>query len=140
MLAGGIAHDFNNLLTGILGSVSLAKLEAQQLGHSEMADMLGDAEIASLRAKSLTYQLLTFSTGGAPVKATTSIGKLLRESAQFALRGSNVECRVEIPDDLWLVDADEGQIAQVINNLLINARQAMPQGGTVAGCVPRTAK
>lgn len=131
VLAGGIAHDFNNLLTGILGNVSLAKLEAQRAGHDAVADLLTDAEIASLRAKGLTNQLLTFSTGGAPVKATVSITKLLRESAQFALRGSNVDCRFEIAADLWLVDADEGQLSQVVNNLLINARQAMPQGGIV---------
>ncbi len=129
VLAGGIAHDFNNLLTAILGNVSLAKM------HSKPGDKavlrLDEAEKASLRAKDLTQQLLTFAKGGAPVKKTVSIADVLRDSAKFALRGSNVRCRFEIADDLCALEIDEGQISQVIHNLMINACQAMPDGGTI---------
>jgi len=131
ILAGGIAHDFNNLLTSILGNISLAQMDAQAAGQEDVVDTLAHAERASLRARDLTKQLLTFSKGGAPVKVTVSIANLLRESAGFALRGSNVQCQFAIPEDLWPVDVDEGQISQVINNLVINAQQAMPQGGAV---------
>ncbi len=90
-----------------------------------------EAERASVKAKDLTQQLLTFSKGGAPVKKTTALTGLLRDSASFSLRGSNVRCKLSIPDDLWHVEVDEGQINQVINNLIINADQAMPEGGTI---------
>ncbi len=129
LLAGGIAHDFNNLLTAILGNISLTKM---YLNNTEKASArLAEAEHASLRAKDLTRQLLTFAKGGAPVKKTASIGPLVQESARFALRGSNVKCEVTAPRDLWPVEIDEGQMSQVINNLVINADQAMPAGGTI---------
>jgi PAS domain S-box-containing protein len=129
VLAGGIAHDFNNLLTAILGNVSLAKLYAKP-GDKVIA-RLEEAEKASLRAKDLTQQLLTFSKGGAPVKKTASIADILRDSAKFALRGSNVRCTFSIPENLWPVEIDEGQISQVVHNLIINAYQAMPDGGAI---------
>jgi PAS domain S-box-containing protein len=129
VLAGGIAHDFNNFLTGIIGNLSLAKLDVQP-GHPVLR-ALGEMEKAALRAKDLTQQLLTFSKGGAPVKQIRRIDELVRESAQFALRGSNVRCEFAIDDDLRPADVDEGQIAQVVHNLVINADQAMPDGGTV---------
>lgn len=129
VLAGGIAHDFNNLLTAILGNVSLAKMYASP-GDKSLQRM-EEAEKASLRAKDLTQQLLTFAKGGAPVKKTASIADVLRDSAKFALRGSNVRCLFEIAVDLWPVEIDEGQISQVIHNLIINAYQAMPDGGTI---------
>jgi PAS domain S-box-containing protein len=129
VLAGGIAHDFNNILTTILGNISLAKTYVRV--GDQILDRLAEAERASLRAKDLTHQLLTFSKGGAPVKKTTSIADIIKESAGFALRGSNVRCEFSIPDDLWPVEADEGQISQVIQNLIINADQAMPHGGIV---------
>jgi PAS domain S-box-containing protein len=129
VLAGGIAHDFNNLLTAILGNISLAR--AHSRGHENVLKRLGEAEKASLRAKDLTHQLLTFSKGGAPVKKTSSIPDLLRDSAWFALSGSNVRCDLSIPGDLWPVEVDEGQISQVIHNLTINADQAMPHGGVI---------
>jgi signal transduction histidine kinase/ActR/RegA family two-component response regulator len=128
-LAGGIAHDFNNLLTGILGNITLAQRYVEP--ESQVADRLLEAERASLRAKDLTQQLLTFSTGGAPVKKTASIAELLQESATFALRGSKVRCEFSLPDDLWPVEVDEGQMSQVITNLILNADQAMPGGGTI---------
>jgi PAS domain S-box-containing protein len=126
-LAGGIAHDFNNLLTGIMGNIGLAKMNEQPGG--ETYEMLEEAEKASIRAKNLTQQLLTFSRGGLPIKKPISIRKILEESTEFALRGSNVKPRFSISDDLWIVDADEGQIVQVIANLVINAHDSMPDGG-----------
>lgn len=92
---------------------------------------LGAVEKAALQAKSLTQQLLTFSKGGAPVLEVTTVSKMVEESAQFILRGSNVKCSVEKDPDLWAVDADKGQISQVVNNLIINADQAMPNGGSI---------
>jgi two-component system cell cycle sensor histidine kinase/response regulator CckA len=128
ILAGGIAHDFNNLLTAILGNISLAKMYVME---KEVYTHLIEVEKASLRAKDLTQQLLTFSKGGAPVKKTTFIADLIKDSANFALRGSNVKCDFFISPDLWPAEVDEGQINQVINNLIINAHQAMPNGGTI---------
>jgi signal transduction histidine kinase/ActR/RegA family two-component response regulator len=130
ILAGGIAHDFNNLLTAIIGNISVAGLYASKDG--KIHRRLAEAERASIRAKDLTQQLLTFSRGGEPVKRKTRINDLLRETAGFALRGSRNRCEFFIPPDLWPVEADEGQISQVINNLLINADQAMPGGGTIS--------
>lgn len=129
VLAGGIAHDFNNLLTAILGNVGLAKLQANPAGKAFLR--LEEAERASMRAKDLTQQLLTFAKGGAPVKMTASIGDILKESALFAVRGSTTRCYIAVAPDLWPVDIDQGQISQVIHNLVINASQAMPTGGVV---------
>jgi two-component system cell cycle sensor histidine kinase/response regulator CckA len=128
ILAGGIAHDFNNLLTGILGNVSIA----QALPPGEkLLERLEAAAKAAKRAQQLTRQLLTFSRGGAPIKKTTSILGLLQDAVTFALRGSNVVFDLRLPKDLWPIDMDEGQMSQAINNLIINAVQAMPGGGTV---------
>ncbi|MEW6116569.1 MAG: PAS domain S-box protein [Nitrospirota bacterium] len=129
ILAGGIAHDFNNLLTSILGNLSLAALYV--MSDDKAHERLKEAERASLRAKDLTQQLLTFSKGGVPIKKIISLGTLIRESAGFALRGANVRCAFSIPEGLWTVSADEGQISQVIHNLVLNAQQAMPMGGTI---------
>lgn len=129
ILAGGIAHDFNNLLNVILGNISMAMLDLDQ--DENVYRRLVGAERASLRAQDLTQQLLTFSKGGAPVKRTTSLGDIIRESATFALRGSRVRHELVIPETLWLADVDEGQISQVVNNLVINADQAMPDGGMI---------
>ncbi|MDC4223022.1 MAG: PAS domain S-box protein [Candidatus Manganitrophus sp.] len=129
LLAGGIAHDFNNIVTAILGNLSLIKTE---LGPAHrFYRHLEDAETASLRARDLSHQLLTFSKGGAPIKKTLRINHLLEHSIQFALRGSNVHPAFYISDALWPVDIDEGQISQVLHNLVINAQQAMPEGGTL---------
>ncbi len=136
VLAGGIAHDFNNILAAILGNINLAKL---QVKNTNTAHLLDQAEKASLRAKNLTQQLLTFARGGAPLRQPTSISEIIRESATFVLRGSNVSCAFDLADNLWLGDIDPGQISQVIQNMVINARQAMPEGGTVAiACRNRT--
>jgi len=128
-LAGGIAHDFNNLLTGILGNIELAKRYSEAGEMSRASATLSEAERASLRAKDLTQQLLTFAKGGAPIKKLASITELAKETATFALSGSKVKCQFDLPDDLWAVECDERQIGQVISNIVINADQAMPRGG-----------
>ncbi len=129
VLAGGIAHDFNNILTAIQGNISLAKMFANP--NDRISKRLEEAEKAGMRARDLTLQLLTFSRGGAPVKKTIPVNDIVRDSCEFALRGSNVKCDLRLPPDIWAVDADEGQIGQVISNLVINADQAMPQGGRI---------
>jgi PAS domain S-box-containing protein len=129
ILAGGIAHDFNNLLTGIMGNISLSR--AQLPDSHQAATFLERARKGSEQAKELTLQLLTFSKGGAPIKKLTSITQVLRDSAIFALRGSNVRCDFDIAPDLWNTEIDTGQMSQVISNLVINADQAMPDGGTI---------
>ncbi|MBU7026550.1 MAG: response regulator, partial [Theionarchaea archaeon] len=129
ILAGGIAHDFNNILTAILGNITLAKMHTVPEG--EIFTILTEAEKASLRAKNLTQQLLTFSKDGVLIKKPASISELLQDTAEFALHGSNAECKFLIPEDLWSVDIDAGKISQVINNLIINADQAMPEGGII---------
>jgi PAS domain S-box-containing protein len=129
ILAGGIAHDFNNILTGILGNINLSMMNVD--AQSKVYKRLEEAEKASIRAKDLTQQLLTFSKGGEPIKKTMSIDKLLKESLGFFLSGSNVKCEYSIQDNLWPVYLDEGQMNQVFHNLLVNADQAMPEGGTI---------
>ena len=129
VLAGGIAHDFNNFLTGIIGNLSLVKLDITP--QSKVYDSVKNMESAALRAKDLTQQLLTFSKGGKPVKSVVHLPDLVTESVAFALRGSNLKCHYAFKPDLELVEVDEGQIGQVLNNLVINAVQATPQGGVV---------
>ena len=129
LLAGGIAHDFNNILTGIIGNISLAKKYAKP--GDKIFERLEKTKKISLGAKDLTRQLLTFSKGGKPIKKTIAISDLIFDSAGFALRGANVRCDFLMPNDLWPVEIDEGQMGQVINNLIINANQAMPKGGMI---------
>lgn len=129
LLAGGIAHDFNNLLVGIVGNLSLAREFVKH--DANIHPLLLGAEKAALRATELTRQLLTFSKGGEPVRETDSIVEIIRESASFVLHGGNVACTFAIPEDLWLVDVDRGQVSQVIQNIIINARQSMPDGGSI---------
>lgn len=129
VLAGGIAHDFNNLLAAVLGNISLAKMHLDS--PDKIRSYLENTEKATLRAKSLTQQLLTFSKGGAPIKRTTTISDLIADSTTFILRGSNVNCVYDFADDLRAVEADEGQLSQVTQNLVINASQAMKGGGTI---------
>jgi len=127
LLAGGIAHDFNNLLTAIIGNISLASLLLPP--SHEMGERLTDAKNASLRARDLAQQLLTFARGGAPIKKTTSIGKLIQDTVSFSLRGSHNRSEFQFGADLWPAEIDHGQISQVIANLVVNADQAMPNGG-----------
>lgn len=129
ILAGGIAHDFNNLLTAIVGCVSALKLYTDL--QDESYQMLEHAEKASMRAKDLTQQLLTFSKGGEPVKKIISVSEIIKNSVGFTLRGTKAKSKLIIPENLWYIFADEGQVSQVINNILINAFQAMPDGGVI---------
>ncbi len=130
ILAGGIAHDFNNMLCGVIGFLSVAKMYSRDAG--KIHGVLEKAERAALRAKGLTAQLLTFSKGSWPIKNPASIADLIKESAAFALSGSSVGCDFDFPPDLWTVEVDEGQFGRVINNLIINAKEAMPDGGRMA--------
>jgi CheY-like chemotaxis protein len=128
VLAGGVAHDFNNILAAVVGNLSLAMTTRRpDLLH----DVLADIEKATLRAQKLVGQLATFSRGGAPVRRTVRIARLIRDATVFALSGSNVTCEFSLAEDLSPVSVDEGQMGQVIDNLVINAKQAMPQGGTL---------
>ena len=128
VLAGGMAHDFNNLLTSILGNVSLAKVFADPEG--KVYERLTETEKAVMRAKNLTQQLLTFAKGGVPVTRTVDLSNTIVESAEFALRGAILKCVYQIAENLWPVEADLGQISQVIHNLVINAYHSMPNGGS----------
>jgi two-component system, cell cycle sensor histidine kinase and response regulator CckA len=129
VLAGGIAHDFNNILTGIITNLFMVKLRVKS--DQDSFQLLEEAEKASFRASKLIKQLLTFSKGGAPVKESVAIKDIIEESIGFCLSGSNVNYKLELANDLSNVEADRGQIDQVFNNLIINADQAMPQGGTI---------
>ncbi len=127
-LAGGIAHDFNNLLQGVFGYISLARLKLNDREKSLHA--LEEAEKALHMTVKLTNQLLTFSKGGKPVKRPSNLRPVIENAAKFALSGSRSDCRIAA-DDLWLAEVDEGQIGQVIQNIVLNADQAMPEGGMV---------
>ena len=129
VMAGGIAHDFNNLLTGITTYLFMAKVSVS--GNGEASMLIGEAEKAAFKASTLTKQLLSFSKGGPSIRETTQIKQLVQDTVGFSLSGSNVDYRLEINDDLALVEVDKGQIDQAINSLIVNAMQAMPQGGTV---------
>jgi two-component system cell cycle sensor histidine kinase/response regulator CckA len=129
ILAGGIAHDFNNILTAIVGNIALIRMRIKD--DPVTLQRLNEAEKASFHARDLTLQLLTFSKGGAPVKTMISLERVIQDSASFALRGSNVQCDFRFVDDLRTIEADAGQLGQVFNNLIINACQAMPAGGTI---------
>jgi PAS domain S-box-containing protein len=129
VLAGGIAHDFNNLLAGIFGYVDLARNKLDQL--SEERNFLDGAISVFSRAKALTHQLLTFAKGGTPVKTSIAIPSILEETVYFSLSGSNIKAKFDIPENIWSCNADMHQISQVIDNVIINARQAMPLGGEI---------
>jgi PAS domain S-box-containing protein len=129
-LAGGIAHDLNNILTVISGNIGLAQLEAPSEEKNLFA-CLAKASQAAQEAAHMSSQLLTFSKGGSPVKKVVRMSELLAKSAHFSLHGSNLRAEMDIPPDLWTTEVDPAQIEQVINALMINAREAMLSGGTV---------
>jgi two-component system, cell cycle sensor histidine kinase and response regulator CckA len=128
LLAGGIAHDFNNLLGGIFGYLDLAAGTAHT---TQAAEYLTKALSTIERARGLTRQLLTFAKGGAPIKKLERLVPFIGETAQFALSGSNVSLRLIVPPSLWPCEIDRNQIGQVIDNFVINAQQAMPEGGVI---------
>lgn len=128
LMAGGIAHDLNNVLAVILGNISLASLEVKdELTRKSLAE----AEKAGMRARDLAKQLLIFARGGTPMKELASIREIIQDSAKISCAGTQARCIISLPEDLWPVEFDPGQISQVIQNLVINAVQAMPQGGEV---------
>jgi PAS domain S-box-containing protein len=129
VLAGGLAHDFNNLLGSVFGYIELALSEC---GEEKVAELLTQASAAIERARGLTQQLLTFAKGGTPVRETAALFPFVQETVQFAISGSNVSCRFDIAPDLPPCSYDRTQIGQVIDNLVINACQAMPSGGMIS--------
>ncbi|MBE9528839.1 MAG: PAS domain S-box protein, partial [Proteobacteria bacterium] len=129
LLAGGIAHDFNNLLTAIMGNVSFSLHFLKK--EDKLYNRLVEAEKATMRARDLTKQLITFAKGGAPITETIDIAEMIEESTGFALRGSNVKYTLKIAPGTSAIEADPGQINQVLNNLIINGDQSMPEGGTI---------
>ncbi len=128
-LAGGIAHDFNNLLQGIFGYISMAKMSVDR--RDKALAMLEQAENALHQSVNLTTQLLTFSKGGKPIKKPVDLRPVVENAVRFTLSGSRSDFRVDAAEDLWQAEADEGQIGQVVQNIVLNADQAMPLGGLV---------
>jgi len=128
-LAGGIAHDFNNFLMGITGNLMLAKKRVQP--NEKLFEILTRAEAVAFKAKALAEQLITFSKGGMPIKTLSSINDLIKNTVQFSLVGSPVQCNFSLAQNLWSAEFDEGQIAQVITNIVINAKQALADNGRI---------
>ncbi|MBA4371413.1 MAG: hypothetical protein C0402_00980 [Thermodesulfovibrio sp.] len=128
-LAGGIAHDFNNLLQGVFGYLSMARISISD--KDKALSMLEQAEKALHLSVNLTSQLLTFSKGGKPVKKTVKLPPIIENAVKFALSGSQNRCHIRVPEQLWPILADEGQVSQVIHNMVLNADQAMPLGGDI---------
>jgi PAS domain S-box-containing protein len=128
-LAGGIAHDFNNILTALIGNLSLGKIYLNP--EHKAFRKIEESQKAALQAQGLTRQLITFSHGGEPVRKTVDLGPILADWIRFPLQGSSVNYDLFVSNDLWAVEADESQINQVITNLVLNAEQAMPDGGSI---------
>jgi PAS domain S-box-containing protein len=129
VLAGGIAHDFNNILSAIISNIQLALMKLEK--NQDIKSYLLNTVETTRKASDLTKQLLTFSKGGAPVRKNASLIELIKDTAEFVLRGAKTKAEYTIPDDLWAASVDEGQISQVIHNLVLNAKQAMPKGGII---------
>ena len=129
VLAGGIAHDFNNMLAGIMLHASLGRIQAAR--GEDVREIFEEIEQDCARARGLTQQLLTFASGGVPLRKPTVVAAMLRSSGAFALRGQRSELHFELPEELWASELDEGQIGQVVTNLVLNADAAMPDGGSV---------
>jgi signal transduction histidine kinase/CheY-like chemotaxis protein len=129
VLAGGIAHDFNNLLTVVIGNLSLAMFDPK-IAESA-GGFLREIERAAFRARDLTQQLLTFARGGNPVRASVALPEIVREAAGSMLHGSSVRCEYDVSPGLWSADVDKDQITQTVQNLTLNAVEAMPAGGVI---------
>ena len=129
VLAGGIAHDFNNILTAIAGNISLARHRVQK--GEDPTPRLMESERALVKASGLTRQLLTFARGGEPIRKPLASQSLIREAVSLFLSGTNCVASIKLADDLWNLYADAGQIQQTLNNLILNAVQAMPGGGVI---------
>jgi len=129
IFAGGIAHDFNNILSAIVGYISLARMKIDN--KDKAVELLDEAEKSGLRARHLTEQLLAFSKGGNPVKEITNVIDVVKESADFIMSGSKTALNYNVEPDVLKADIDRGQIGQVIQNIILNASQAMPSGGVI---------
>lgn len=129
VIAGGIAHDFNNILTVIIGNISLAKFDMPK--DSDSYKLLEEAESASVRAKTLTNQLSAFTKESEPVRENSNLEEIVRQSSVFVLSGSKSSCVFDFPKDLWGAEIDCGQFSRVVQNLVLNASQAMPRGGII---------
>ncbi|MGE5239104.1 MAG: sensor histidine kinase, partial [Chloroflexota bacterium] len=129
ILASGIAHDFNNILQGVIGNISAAKLHLSP--EDEAVPLLDNAEKESMRAGALTKQLISLARGGASARKRTSIGDLVKSAAIYSLDRSRFKAEFHLPDDLWAVEVDEGQIMEVVHSIVLNAQEAMPDGGTI---------
>ena len=129
VLAGGIAHDFNNFLTIIAGNIALAKMHLKPA--DPVYDILEQAAVASKRATSLALQLLTFGKGGAPVRRPSPLDGVVKDAVDLARAGATVTIDLVIAGDLWSAEIDTEQIGQALYNILLNARQAMPEGGII---------
>jgi len=137
MFAGGVAQDFDSLMSAVLRNIFLAKLSASD-EDKIMEEGLATAEKAGLEAKELAHQLITFAKGGYALRKIESVIPLLREASQCCQNRSDVHWNVTLPDDLWPVEMDSKQIRQVIENIVHNGLEAMPEGGSMeirAECV-----
>lgn len=129
LLAGGIAHDFNNILMKILGNINLIKLESKISKSDNL--YLKEVENAITQATKLTNQLLTFSKGGEPITKPIAIKTIIEDSVSFFLSGSKSKVKTSYSEDSITVEVEAGQIDQLINNLILNADQSMPEGGVI---------
>jgi CheY-like chemotaxis protein len=128
-LSGGIAHDYNNLLTAIIGNITLAQTYLDP--DDKVFLLLNQALAASQTAKDLTQKLITFSKGGTPHKKIADVTQLVKNTVEFTLSGSNLKCHYHFAENLWPVEVDSRQIGQAIHNVIMNAREAMPHGGSL---------
>jgi PAS domain S-box-containing protein len=128
-LAGGIAHDFNNLLQGVFGCLSLLRLSLDD--RQKTLEILDQAEKALYQSVNLTTQLLTFAKGGKPVMKVIELRPVVENAVKLALSGARIGFSLQVDEDLCAVEADEGQIGRVVQNLVLNAEQAMPLGGRI---------
>lgn len=129
IFAGGIAHDFNNMLGAILGNISI--IEQLSPDNERITKATNRAQKAVMKARDLTTQLLAFSKGGAPVKTSTSLVNIIKDTAEFVMSGSPIQCNFEFEDNLPNALVDPTQISQVIHNIILNARQAIKGQGTI---------
>jgi signal transduction histidine kinase len=130
LFADGVAQDFDGLLSAMLRSIFLAKLSVPE-GDRELEEILSTAEKAGLQAKELAHWLITFAKGGYPLRQVAPIARLVKEAVNSILSGSDIECRFSIADDLWPSEVDEGQVRMAVQNIVLNARDAMPRKGTI---------
>ncbi|MFN0166461.1 MAG: ATP-binding protein [Bryobacteraceae bacterium] len=132
VLAGGIAHDFNNFLTVVQGNIELSRLRLTR--GQPVQEILEQTLATCQRAAFLSSQFLMFAEGGAPVRRVVSVARIILEAVHLARAGAPVSIGVEIAEDLWNAEVDSGQMEQVLHNILLNAKQSMPDGGIVEVC------